>query len=68
MGGRYFEAARINGELGEDEEALRCARMGSGLDRYCLGVDHPEYEAGIRTIASMSSKKRRLRIGRTECA
>ena len=45
----------MNGELGEDEEALRCARMGSGLDRDCLGVDHPEYEDGLRTIALMSS-------------
>lgn len=45
--GMYFEAARLNGAMGEKEEALRCAEEGLKMDERCLGNDHKMYRESL---------------------
>lgn len=44
---RYQDAARLNRELENYPDALRCAGKGIQLDEDCLGTDHPVYQQGL---------------------
>jgi hypothetical protein len=37
---RYYEAARLNRELGKEEEAVQCSAKGLVIDRSLFGADH----------------------------
>jgi hypothetical protein len=37
---RHYEAARLNRDLGKEEEALQCSSKGLVIDQSLFGVDH----------------------------
>jgi hypothetical protein len=43
LAARYFGAAQMNKELGELDQALKCAEEGLRVDEYSLGTDHTTY-------------------------
>lgn len=50
---RYFEKAKLYEKIGEQDQALRCAKIGLALDGDCLGKDHRYYRDGLAIVAGL---------------
>ena len=48
LGCRYMAAAEGHLKLGDQDEAVRCARIGLELEEVCLGTGSPFYQESLK--------------------
>lgn len=52
---RYIAAGESHLNLGDEVEALRCAKKGLELEKTCLGTDNPFYQDSLRRVKDVEA-------------